>query len=144
VLSEGVTVEQIKEELERFDQRLAMKGFTGYIAGTNIRATSVQTRVATLRNIDDSNIIKLVPDTNDYPNLRSVLSNDENAFIQTLTFDGLADGRYIIRLASHWCWQNSDVLGKGDAYNIDNGLACQKTSTNVYSVNGDINARERR
>ena len=137
----AMTLTEIKEELDNFDQRLAIKGFTGYLAGTNIRATSVQSSTP-LRKIDDSNIIKLVNGTNDSVNLYNFLDDNENAFKQTLTFYGLADGRYVVRLASHWCWQNSDVLGKGDAYNLDNGLAYQKTSTNVYSVNGDINERE--
>lgn len=127
-------------ELDLFDQRLARRGFTGYIAGTDISALSVQINTS-LRKIGDSNIVKIVTD-GDYADLRDILEDTPNKFIQRLTFDGLADGKYIIRLASHWCWKDKDVLGKGDAYNMDNGLQYQKTSTNIYSINGDINARE--
>lgn len=136
-----VPITATKEALDNFGQKLAMKGFIGYIAGTDIMSISTQSNT-TLRKIDKSNIIKLVDGTSDFDSLVTLLDDNKNTFVQELSFDGLADGKYIIRLASHWCWQNNDVLGKGDAYNIDNGLAYQKTSTNVYSVNGDINARE--
>ena len=135
-----IQLSNTKEVLDLFDQRLARRGFTGYIAGTDISALSVQTSTS-LRKVGDSNVVKIVT-YGDYGNLRDILTDTPNKFIQRLTFDGLADGRYIIRLASHWCWKDNDVLGKGDAYNMDNGLQYQKTSTNIYAINGDINARE--
>ncbi len=140
---DGLSHANIKDSLDLFDQRLALKGFVGYIAGTETYTISKQKDARGLRVTDlDSNIVKIVPDTSDYTRLKDVLAGENNRFTQELRFEGLPDGKYVIRLASHWCWRNEDALGKGEAYNIDNGLAYQRTSTNVYSVNGQTGVYE--
>lgn len=43
------------------------------------------------------------------------------------------NGKYIFRLASHWC-SFGDKLQKGRMYDLNNGRLCHKTSTNVWGV----------
>ena len=63
---------------------------------------------------------------------------NEKLFRQKVDFTGLKDGIYVVRIASHWC-SYGDKLGKGEAYDLDNGLTWQKTSTNIYKVNNEEN-----
>lgn len=120
-----------------FDQRLGTKGFAVYLAGTDNVTISKQ---VISPNIDvniadpDFNIVKFVTD-DDKQKVNDAIENNTTAFRQKFEFTGLKDGIYIIRIASHWC-SSGNKLGKGDSYDLDNGLIWQKTSTNVFSVNG--------
>jgi len=126
-----------------FDQRLGTKGFVAYLVGTDNIAISKQVISPGIDvNIADADfdIVRFVNDA-DKQKVADVISNNTSAFRQKFEFNGLKDGIYVIRLASHWC-SYGDKLGKGEVYDLDNGLTWQKTSTNVYKVNNEVNIFE--
>jgi len=128
--------------LDKYDQRLGTPGFVVYLAGTDnfviskqviSTATGVDVNISNVEN--DANVIRGITN-NDKEKVFDSVKNNSKAFRQRAEFTGLKDGTYIMRIASHWC-SYGNKLGKGDAYDLDNGLVWQKTSTNVYSVNGE-------
>lgn len=52
----------------------------------------------------------------------------------TFEIKNVPNGTYVLRLGSHWC-SFGDKLGKGQTYDLLNGQAYQKTSTNVWGIN---------
>lgn len=131
-----------KGHLDNVDQRLGEKGFIGYIAGTNNYCISKQEILSGNVNIADTehNVIYAVSGS-DKDKINNTLVGNKRAIRSKLEFKGLADGTHIIRLASHWC-SFGDKLGKGEPYDLNNGIEWQKTSTNVISVNGMQNVFE--
>lgn len=128
--------------IERYDQRLATKGFVAYIVGTDNFAVSKQwiSPNATVNIADADNDFNIVSAINDSD--KSKLQDNytgphknEKLFRQKVDFTGLKDGIYVVRIASHWVGFGNK-LGKGEAYDLDNGLTWQKTSTNVVSTDG--------
>jgi len=132
-----------KTDLDAFGHQLGEKGFVGYIAGTDNKAISKQEigyNLSLETSDADHKIIKVVTQ-NQKNEAWDALIDHNDTFRQVLEFDGLPDGKHIIRLASHWC-SYGDKLAKGSAYDLSNGTAYQKTSTNVESVNGVEGAYE--
>lgn len=131
-----------KDFIERYDQRLATKGFVAYIVGTDNFAVSKQwiSPNATVNIADSDNDFNIVSAINDsdksklQDNYTGAYKN-EKLFRQKVDFTGLKDGIYVVRIASHWVGFGNK-LGKGEAYDLDNGLTWQKTSTNIVSTDG--------
>ena len=125
------------EDAEYFDQKTGTKGLVVYLAGTDnvvitkqIIADGIDVNISD----DDFGIVRAVT-ADDKTKISEALRNNNLAFRQQASIEGLKDGVYIMRIASHWC-SYGNKLGKGDAYDLDNGLVWQKTSTNIKSVNG--------
>lgn len=128
---------------EEMDQRLGTHGFVVYIAGTDNMAITKQIIApgspAAIAN-EEYGIVRMVTD-DERDLIIDTMKSNENAFRQKAEFSGLKDGTYIVRVASHWCGYGNK-LGKGEAYDLDNGLVYQKTSTNIDRVNGVGNVFE--
>lgn len=131
------------DDYDRFDERLGTKGFTVYLAGTDHKTITKQviSGANSLSITDDEyNIVDNIGGRNT-ETIINAIKNEPAKFRQKATITGIKDGTYIIRIASHWCSYNNK-LGKGEAYDLDNGIIWQKTSTNVLSVNNIKNIFE--
>jgi hypothetical protein len=122
-------------------QYLPEGGFVAYAAGTDTFAITKQVSRAQLSQLD-SGIVDFSSTSGrdryrDY--LQDKISNPLNQDLDLLsTFEmELPAGRYVIRLASHWC-SFGDVLGKGAIYDLRAGRSYQQTSTNVYGVDDSV------
>jgi hypothetical protein len=61
-------------------------------------------------------------------------TNGDYDVFSTFEIKNVPNGTYVLRLGSHWC-SFGDKLGKGTMYDLLNGRAYQKTSTNVWGIN---------
>lgn len=115
-----------------YQQWLPEGGFVGYLAGTDYFAISTQDEDASVSAYTDST-------ANIYDSSTSGLRNDIESAITTgtlrqrFTIPNVKPGRYVIRIASHWC-SFGDKLGKGPEYDLNNGRRYQTTSSYVYQV----------
>jgi len=113
-------------------QYLPEGGFVGYLAGTNHFAISTQDEDAAISAYSDS-------EKNIYDSSTSGLRNDIETAIttgtlrQNFSIPNVKPGRYVIRIASHWC-SFGDKLGKGADYDLNNGRRYQTTSSYVDGV----------
>lgn len=126
-----------------YQQYLPEGGFVGYLAGTDYFAISTQDEHGAISAYTDSN-------KNIYDSSSVSLRNDIEAAITTgsvrqrISIPNVKPGRYVIRLASHWC-SYGDKLGKGAEYDLDNNRRYQTTSTYVSQINtggGAVDGRE--
>lgn len=113
-------------------QWLPEGGFVGYLAGTDHYAISTQDTDAAISAYTDST-------KNIYDSSTSSLRNDIESAIttgtlrQNFSIPNVKPGRYVIRIASHWC-SFGDKLGKGSEYDLNNGRRYQTTSSYVYAI----------
>jgi hypothetical protein len=131
------------ESANKGQQFLPEGGFVGYLAGTNYFGISQQRmdiqggNLVFVRDgiIDGTtsttreNLRVWYEQYNTIPNL-----GDMNSL---LTIKGIKKGKYVLRLASHWC-SFGDKLSKGSFYNLNNGLKWQQTSTHLRSIRPNI------
>lgn len=122
---------------------MSNNGFIVYIAGTDKYTITKQIIPSGygIDNIDkDTGIISCTSETNNHK-LANIIKTKKPKIQQKFELSGLKDGIYIVRVASHWVGSD-DKLGKGNAYDISNGLEWQNTSTNILATNGVINLFE--
>lgn len=118
-----------------FQQFLPEGGWPVYVPGFEYIAISKQIPIVALpQNQDNSVDTSSGAAINDVNAYYSVDPNPDIYSVATLV--GLPAGEYPIRLASHLC-SFGDLTGKGDYYDLNNGLAYQQTSTYLrYYVGG--------
>lgn len=118
-------------------QYLPESGFVVYAAGTDTFAITKQISRSQLSQLN-SGVIDFSSTSGrdryrDY--LQDKIADPSNEDLDLLSFFEmeLPAGRYVLRLASHWC-SFGDVLEKGAMYDLRAGRSYQQTSTNVYGV----------
>lgn len=118
-------------------QYLPEGGFVAYAAGTDTFAISKQitrTQLSQLGNgIIDFSSSSGRDRYRDFLSDKQANPSDQDLDLLSFFEMELPAGRYVIRLASHWC-SFGDVLGKGGIYDLRAGRNYQQTSTNVYGV----------
>ena len=114
--------------------RIPLKGFVGYLAGTNYKAITVQNHPDDVTVHETENNAYAV-DTQ-LKRDAIVTAQGNNEVFSTGKITGVKPGRYILRLASNYC---ND--GEGGAYDIQSA-SFQDTSTLVASAEGNAGQRE--
>lgn len=139
----------------KYGQFIPQGGFTVYLAGTKFRATTTQ--VWETFNVDGDEIN--VQTTNAEPlvydgaeagananrkkkegraairELAEANNNPANRLYSYADIKNVPPGKYILRVASHKCYEGEDVYGVGDIYRIDdNNLRYQQTSARVLDI----------
>lgn len=109
---------------ESHGQILPEGGWPVYCAGTDHWALSKQS-IAGLENVDGV--------ITDVSALEAAYDDPTFDCYSIVTIEGLAPGKYTIRVGSHWC-SYGDKLGKGRMFDLQNGRAFQKTSSQVIGV----------
>jgi len=115
-----------------FDQRIPEGGFPVYLAGTDFLSISRQIDVGLVTDqigALDTSQSSFKTSIGDY--LQPSLNND---LFSGFEIKNVPAGKYVIRLASHWC-SFGNKLDKGGAYDLLKGRGYQRTSTNVWAVN---------
>lgn len=118
-------------------QQIPLGGFTAYLAGTGYYATSVQKTPSSGVLYNDDNIY-YARDNNEADEI--IEYGADNGIWSDFEIKNVPKGgKYILRLASHEIRTDDN---KGTAYNINNGLEWQKTSTYMRGIldvgNGDL------
>jgi hypothetical protein len=127
----------------RGQQILPESGFVGYLAGTDLFAISRQ-RVPTGNLVVSQNgIIDGTTNANrqiieDWYEEYENTSGANGDIVSTLTIKGIKKGKYVLRLASHWC-SFGDKLSKGSYYDLNSGTLYQQTSTHQRWIVPNIN-----
>ena len=122
-----------------YKQILPEGGFTVYLRGTNYFAISKQKSIS-YAGISQTDIGAIDISTTDQPLkdfYQDGLTNYTNPRFDVysdFTIENVPNGTYILGVASPQC-SFGDKLGKGDMYNLNTGLAYQKTSAPVWGVN---------
>lgn len=118
-------------------QYLPESGFVVYAAGTDTFAITKQITRNQLSQLNSGVIdFSSTSGRDRYRDfLQSKIANPSDQSLDLVSsFEmELPAGRYVLRLASHWC-SFGDVLGKGAIYDLRAGRSYQQTSTNVYGV----------
>lgn len=114
----------------QMEQYLPMGGFVAYAAGLDVIAITKQENKPSLSQDSLNNIIdfETAGSRDAFRNLLNSGGDIKSSFEMKVPA-----GRYVIRLASHWC-SFGDVLGKGTLYDLSAGQGYQRTSTNVVGV----------
>jgi hypothetical protein len=115
-----------------FDQRIPEGGFPVYLAGTDFLSISRQIDVGLVTDpigALDTSQSSFKTSIGNY--LQPSLNND---LFSGFEIRNVPAGKYVIRLASHWC-SFGNKLDKGGAYDLLKGRGYQRTSTNVWAVN---------
>jgi len=116
-----------------YEQWIPEGGFPVYLAGTDYVDISKQI------NTDFAQTTNNIIDAQDNVDGITDWIKDGNDVYSTFNIKNVRPGRYIVRIASHWC-SIGDKLDKGPMYDITKGRAYQGTSTNVCAVE-DANGR---
>lgn len=133
-----------------YEMYLPEGGFVGYLAGTDLYSISEQIQVKKVNGVRSEGIFLPTVSTNgvldcvngfgDVQNFVNLTRTDPDSadLYQRITIKNVPPGKYVFRLASHWC-SIGDKLGKGAMYDLNNIRLCQQTSTNVFCVNPYVN-----
>lgn len=129
------------DKADYLDQLSPLGGWVAYSVGTDFYGVSTQVQLKKGTSGSFNAGIYLPTDGG------GVINADNVSTIQSFLSEGYQNidviqkfkikvkkGKHIIRLASHWC-SFGDVLGKGAAYDLNNGRRYQTTSTNVRNIN---------
>lgn len=140
--------DHIKNIDSEYGQQLPEGGFTVYLAGTPHFAISNQNIGTNGVQLDEkfgsgrTQGGNGVYDADKFSYRRDIVDTiEDHECFSTFTIPNVKPGKYIVRVASHWC-SFGDKLSKGSLYDLDNGLAWQRTSTYVRGVNGQDLVRE--
>lgn len=121
-------VDYVNSLTSEYEQILASKGFVVYLAGTSQYAISTQYVEGGFSGqyADFDRGVFLGVSGNNRKEIRETL---DNATVwQKAVIEDVAAGRYVVRVASHFC-SVGDVLGKGKMYDLSIGNEYQGTST---------------
>lgn len=118
-----------------YDQRLPEGGWPVYLAGTDRFGISRQlpgTGLSTIGNtgVIDASTSDLQDDLEEWYDDYNVDPSGRGDMRSVWEIKDVPAGKYVVRVASHWC-SFGDQLDKGDLYDLNNGQAYQRTSTNV-------------